>query len=166
MAYKVRVECPKCQHRWWEKGQFPEECPNCGYDTRPAGDVISMPALRTAVSKVADQTYRDMEKASENRVYAAAEQAGCSPSDMAGLKMTNLKDNASYGENSVAEKAPDMGQHFAPNGSEYGGLVQDSRYGRPNAGSAVLSGLQRVLNTGPNNYPALERLQPGYRRRG
>lgn len=164
MAYKVRVECPKCQHRWWEKGQFPEECPSCGYDTRPAGDVISMPALRTAVSKVADQTYRDMEKASENRVYAAAEQAGCSPSDMAGLKMTNMRDNAQIGENSVAEKVPDMGQHFAPNGAAHSGAVQQGPY--PNSGSSAMSGLQRVLNTGPNNYPALERLQPGYRRRG
>lgn len=79
---------------------FPDCCPGCGYeyDPPPGDNIISMPAIRSAVAKSVDGVYRDMERASEARVQQAADVLGVPASEMSGLKVTNLRDNTREGE--------------------------------------------------------------------
>lgn len=97
---KVKLQCPECGHKFFSPSLFPDCCPACGYEyePEPADNVISMPAIRSAVAKTVDQTYRDLERSSEIRVEQAAAMAGVPVAEMAGLKMTDLKDNTHYGE--------------------------------------------------------------------
>lgn len=95
----IRLQCPKCAHKFYSKTMNPDCCPECGYEYDPPDDtVISMPALRTAVSTSVDQVYRDMERASEHRAEQAAAMLGVPVSEMSGLKMTNLRDNQREGD--------------------------------------------------------------------
>ena len=96
---KVRLQCPQCTHKFYSVTVFPDCCPGCGYVyDSPDDNVISMPAIRSAVAKSVDQVYRDMERSSEVRAEQAAAMAGVPVSDMAGLKLTNLRDNTRQGE--------------------------------------------------------------------
>lgn len=100
MVTKVRykLQCPKCAHKFYSDTLFPE-CPKCDYSAElPDDDVISMPAIRSAVAPSVDKVYRDMERASEARVEQAAAMAGVPASEMSGLKLTNLRDNTREGE--------------------------------------------------------------------
>lgn len=100
---KFRLQCPECTHKFYAPSMFPECCPGCGYQYDPHDDtVISMPAIKSLVSKVADQTYRDIERSSEQRAETAAQMAGVPVSDMSGLKITDLRDNTKPGEVAIA----------------------------------------------------------------
>lgn len=96
---RVRLQCPQCTHKFYSVTVFPDCCPGCGYVYEPPDDnVISMPAIRSAVARSVDQVYRDMERSSEVRAEQAAAMAGVPVSDMSGLKVTNLRDNTREGE--------------------------------------------------------------------
>lgn len=90
------MRCPSCEKKFpWEPTLgTPEHCPLCGYRTAHdrADDDIVMPSLRSARMAATDGVYRDLEKSSEHRMRQAAQMAGCDVSDMAGLKITNLRD--------------------------------------------------------------------------
>ncbi len=99
------LRCPACREkfRWDLSTPFPDDCPICdvhiGSDR--ADDDICMPSIRKARSatKATDKIYRDMEKASEDSAYAAAEQAGVHVSDMMPtMKMTNMNDGMKQGD--------------------------------------------------------------------
>lgn len=99
----VVIRCPACRtkFRWLaETESYPSDCPECGayvgHDR--ADDDVVMPNILSFATRCSDGVYKAMEKSSEARVYAAAEQAGCSPSEMSGLKITNLRDNMKPGE--------------------------------------------------------------------
>lgn len=112
---KVRLQCPECTGKFYSKTATPDCCPLCGYEYIPTNDnVISMPSLRSAVSKTVDKVYRDAELASERRVEAAAAMAGVPTNEMQGLKMTNMRDNARVGENSAMEPqvSPEFQRHM------------------------------------------------------
>src|SRR5690348_13194401 len=101
------ARCPGCRRRfpWDPTLGYPTRCPLKGCDytcDAPDETVIAMPFLRSARMKATDDVYRQTEKASENRAHMAAEMAGVPGSEMSGLKVTNMRDNARAGENSVS----------------------------------------------------------------
>jgi hypothetical protein len=166
---RIRLQCPECTHKFYAPSMFPECCPGCGYEYDPHDDtVISMPAIKSLVSKIADQTYRDMERSSEARAETAAQMAGVPVSDMSSLKITDLRDNTKPGEiamptvnNAVTQQMDLMaarggtvgfvgGSEFAAgtaqgvvslNGKVMTGIV-------PRAGATALGSLQRVSGRG------------------
>jgi NAD-dependent SIR2 family protein deacetylase len=95
------VKCPGCKQRIkWLVDDPPDDCPACGHrlvSDRADSDVV-MPNILAFSTRCQDGVYKAMEKASEQRVYEAAEMAGCSPSEMSSLKITNLRDNMKQGE--------------------------------------------------------------------
>ena len=140
MAVKIRLQCPSCAKKFFSATLHPECCPLCGYVGAQHDDnVISMPALRSAVSKSADQVYRDMERSSEQRVQAAADMAGVSASEMAGLKITNLRDNAHEGENSAVPVSNDVTRHMDAMAARGGqvGFVNGAEYAAGTAQGVV-----------------------------
>ena len=157
MAFVLR--CPKCRDTfpYLPKDGMPDICPLCR-EFVGSGDstVISMPMIRSAKTRSADQLYRSMEKGSEVRAEKAAEMLGIAPSDMSALKMTDMKDSAREGENSAPPlpAAADLGKFFQPNGSEYGAGTASGAItvnGRittgiePRAGATAMSNIQRLM---------------------
>lgn len=92
MSHTFKSRCSECMEIVISRVWPPKACPNCGWTPAPEEDRVCAPAIRTQRTKVADSTYREIEAASERRVEQAAELAGCSPSEMASLKVTNLND--------------------------------------------------------------------------
>jgi hypothetical protein len=92
MRFKVR--CSACQEKFSSTIWPPKACPNCGVtnDDLDDNDEICMPSIRSMRMATTDKVYRDMERASEERVHKAAEMAGVPASEMADLKITNLND--------------------------------------------------------------------------
>jgi len=144
------IRCPGCRKKFkWKSGtDLPAECPLCGYETgtdRPDDEIV-LPAILNRRTKVADQVYRDMERGSEHRMHLAAQVGGGSPSDYAGLKITDMKDNLRPGDISAIEdraaalrltngRSDQAGSFFQANGAESTVGVAD--------GSFMLNG-QRV----------------------
>ena len=100
MAFALR--CPECRKsfKWEPLKEHPRYCPLCDADMgeMPDDNVIAIPAFLSAKTKAADSVYRQNEAASEVRVQKAAEMAGCDVSEMASLKITNMKDHKHAGE--------------------------------------------------------------------
>jgi hypothetical protein len=101
----VVIRCPHCKtkFRWLaQTDAYPKDCPECGayvgHDR--ADDDVVVPNILAFSTRCQDGVYKAMEKASEQRVYEAAEMAGCSPSEMSSLKITNMRDNVKPGETS------------------------------------------------------------------
>lgn len=108
MAIMRTYLCPDC------KGQFdhlhhpsdeppPDYCPLCGANVsgkrkKRLSRVVTAPAIKTVVSKSADQVYRQMEDSSNVRAQQAAEILGVHPSKLSNMKMTNMKDNLREGD--------------------------------------------------------------------
>lgn len=112
MAIMRTYICPDCQ------GQFdflhhpndeppPSHCPLCGADvsgkekkqkTRRLKRAVTAPAIKTVVSKSADQVYRQLETASQTRQEQAAQMLGVDARTLGSMKMTNMKDNLRVGE--------------------------------------------------------------------
>lgn len=128
----MKLRCPVCREAfpWKAEEPFPSHCMVCrayiGHNR--ADDDVVMPFFRSAKMSRTDQVYRDIEAGSEKRVHLAAEAAGCDPSDMAALKITDMNDRSdaeiAYKESSDAESrlkqaAPQSQIGFQPNGSEY-----------------------------------------------
>jgi hypothetical protein len=99
----VVIRCPACKtkFRWFTETEgYPSNCPKCdayvGHDR--ADDDVVCPNILSFSTRCQDGVYKAMEKASQERVYQAAEMAGCDASDMKDLKITNLRDNMKQGE--------------------------------------------------------------------
>ncbi len=95
------VKCPGCKQKVkWLADDPPDDCPACGHrlvSDRADSDVV-MPNILAFSTRCQDGVYKAMEKASEHRMYEAAEMAGCDASEMSDLKITNLRDNMKQGE--------------------------------------------------------------------
>jgi hypothetical protein len=164
---RLVVRCPECKQKfpWQSNLGEPEWCPHCGYQTAKGqpDDEIVMPSLRSARMAATDGVYRQMEQASEARMYQAAEMAGCSPSDMAGLKITNLRDTkeGEIAAPSVTAETQRLttgqnGPGFRQMGAEAavgvssgstvvnGRVVPDAIPGTARAGMQALSNVQRL----------------------
>lgn len=157
MAFALR--CPDCRgkFKWEPLKAYPRHCPLCDADLGEEKDdnVVCLPAFLSAKSKANDAVYRQIEDSSEVRVQKAAEAAGCSPSEMSGLKITNLNDTRHEGAiaaqpvvNAVTQQMDMMsargmpvGFQAAPNAAEYGGMVKTGPH--PNAGAKTLGAIQR-----------------------
>src|SRR5215475_2606104 len=127
------IKCPECSHKIRvtskDESSWPTVCDACGHDTSlPDDDVIAMPALGSLKTRLTDMGYRDMERASETRMHMAAEMAGVPASEMADLKITNLKDNCRPGDIQAVDTTAgnlrnlgvaDAGTLFKSNGSEF-----------------------------------------------
>ena len=186
---KFKVGCTECGEKFSTNVWPPKSCPACGYIPDPDDDDrICMPSIKTMRTKSIDSTYREIEAASEQRVLQAAEMAGCDPSEMASLKITNLNDRrdaeiAAIPVNNVVTQQMDYvnarGGHLGfqgGNGAEYGtdihtgAVTVDGRVVatgvQPNAGIRARNSLQRALPPVRSELPGLETQQPGYRRRG
>ncbi len=121
MAFALR--CYTCRKRFkWDltENGWPDACPLCGASTASdrEDDDIVMPFVRSPKTDRTDKLYRDMEKGSEVRAELAAQAAGCDVSEMASLKMTDMKDNLRPGDIAAAD-VPNIGQKFVGGGSEY-----------------------------------------------
>lgn len=198
----VKLKCPHCEQKFsWQfsdQNKWPSHCPMCGKYVgidRDDDDIV-MPNIMSAATKNNDRVYRDIERASEERVHTAAEMAGCDASDMAGLKITNLSDRrdseiaAIPVRNSVTQalEAPGASKAlgFQANGAM---LSPDVMSGpSPNAGTRMRTFIQNnhqqtiskhLMGYDPetkkavplstdivSERPSNETMQPGYRRRG
>lgn len=161
----VVLKCPSCEEKFrWdfaEQSKWPKACPACGVSMgeEVPDDVIMMPALRSAKMNVIDGSYRELESSSQARAEQAAEAAGCSVSEMSGLKITDIKTGVKPGESYVADvnnvvtqqmevmKARGGQVGFAgAEAAEFASQVKTGPY--PNAGASVLSRVQRLNGRG------------------
>jgi hypothetical protein len=183
----VVIRCPACKtkFRWLAETEgYPSNCPQCdayvGHDR--ADDDVVMPNILAFSTRCQDGVYKAMEKSSEQRMYEAAEMAGCSPSEMSDLKITNLRDNMKQGEIAAMPVVNDVTRQmeafpsnspFGFNGGPsaglgYSGTVSTGPF--PNAGARTQT-LVRESHAIATNYtavgdrPANEIFNPGYRRR-
>jgi len=104
------LKCRLCDGKfgWEPQSGFPRFCPLCGQsmgEERDGG--IGVPAILSAKTRATDKVYRDIERGSEKRVELAAQTVGAEASDMAALKITDLRDNMREGDIAAneAEKA-------------------------------------------------------------
>lgn len=177
--------CPQCRGKFpWEPTLgYPESCPLCSFRIASDrdDDDICMPSIRTMRTKIIDKTFDDMSKGSEIRAQAAAEMTGASAVEMSGLKITDLNTGMREGDIAVKEVRNDVTAHMeamnargaqfgfqGANGVGHSGAVQAGPF--PNAGAKFQTSL-RQIHAERTNYqavgdlPALETMQPGYRRR-
>ena len=169
------LKCSECRGAIKFTGRFPDSCPFCGVEMHNGDDeVLAVPAFLTKAKHV-DRVYRDMEKGSEIRAQVAAEMLGVPVSDMADIKITDLKDARHAGEIAAKPVVNDVTRQmdtiaaaggqvgFQGNGAQYAGAVQTGF--DPNSGIKQLTILQNHHGKIADR-PALETLQPGYIRRG
>lgn len=161
MAFQLR--CPKCRKAfpWKPTDAMPTDCPLCweSISEERADDDIVMPFIRSAKTDRTDKLYRDMEAGSEQRAVLGAQAAGCSVQDMAGLKMTDMKDNQREGDiAAVLTPSPDEAKFFQPNGAEYmagnasGAVNINGRITtgiEPRAGATAINTVRNVMGQGP-----------------
>lgn len=176
MAFALR--CPDCRKSFRQNPSepWPSACPLCGAFMGEEKDdaVVCLPAFLSAKSKANDQVYRDIESSSEKRMHMAAEMAGVSASEMTDLKITDLRPTVTPGAIAAPPVSNAVTQHMeminarggqfgwqGANASEYSSAVQTGP--SPNAGAKMRSFIQQ--QNGMPETPALETLQPGYRRR-
>lgn len=183
MAFRLR--CPECRQTFPWSGDYPDACPLCEAHIgsgREDND-ICMPSIRHARTVIHDRVYRDMERGSEHRVELAAEQLGVPKSELSHLKITNMNEATRPGDvaaipvNNVVSQAmaaaPGLTGFQGANGIGYSGPVQISTSPKAqdqNAGARFQTLLReehgkRTNFTAVGDRPALETLQPGYRRR-
>jgi hypothetical protein len=178
----MKAVCPSCRKKFpWDTALgYPKACPLCAYAMghNRADDDIVIPFIRTVKTTQADKVYRDMEAASEVRAQQAADMAGVPVSEMADLKITDLRSTMRPGDvaavpvnNAVSQLmnsappgvvgfASDMGLQFSANSMQ-------GPY--PSAGARMRTFLtnDHSAKGGPSSeLPANETLQPGYVRRG
>ena len=161
----ILLKCPDCTQKFrWDfaaESQWPEACPLCKAEMGTGKDenVICLPALRSAKTKVIDGSYRQLEDSSRERMYQAAEAAGCDASEMSGLQITNIKTGVKPGEsyvpdvhNPVTERMDQMksmGMAAGFSGADAANLASQVRSGpHPNAGAKTLSAIQRLTGRG------------------
>lgn len=120
----MKLKCSECREsfHWPGDRAWPRNCPLCGArqqsdeaQDRMDNDVVCMPALRSANTVSNDQVYRDIERGSEVRAQAAAELAGVPASEMASLKITDLKTCSREGDVAAPEVVNPVTQFMATN---------------------------------------------------
>jgi hypothetical protein len=119
----VRLRCDQCGNKFYAKTAYPECCPICGAEREDdPGDVISMPALRSATTATPDKVFREMEEKSIARAEAAASMAGVPVAEMSHLKITDLRDNVKDGETYAkpVQVPSNMQGKWVGGGPEYG----------------------------------------------
>jgi hypothetical protein len=184
MAFRLR--CQTCREAFPfdpKTEDWPDKCPLCGthvgFNDR-ADDDVCMPSIRTARAAATDKVYRDIEAGSEERAKAAAEMTGASVEEMSSLKISNLNSTLRAGDIAAPPVTPQNNQvlafmeqtkvgGFQGNGAEWGSAVQTGP--EPNAGARMRTALQSHHTNvsggaAVSDRPALETMQPGYRRRG
>jgi hypothetical protein len=178
MAFALR--CPECRKtfKWEPTKPDPRFCPLCDADMGepPDADVISIPAFLSAKTKATDKVYRDHESASMVRVEKAAELAGVPVSEMASLKITDIKGGTHEGDiaampvvNAVTQQMDAINARGGQvgwqgtAGVEYSGAVQQGPF--PNMGAKMRTAIHQA-NGSVSDRPGLETQQPGYRYRG
>ena len=157
MPVSRTYECPDCSGRFRflhmkSDEPPPSYCALCG--NFMGGGPIERPTsahIAKAIGKVGDQTYRQLETASDARIQMAAEITGQDASEFNDMKLTNLKDNAQVGEVSAPpefltqstevhramETAPPETVGFQGNGAQYA-------LGRPDAGIATATSISSM----------------------
>ncbi len=174
----VSLRCPSCREKFpWDTAKgWPRYCAMCGEDISAKDDEVVMPNILSFRSKVPDQAVRAYMDGSEKRVELAAELAGASKEDMSSLKVTDISDRRDVPANIPVNNSVTqfMAQHpgvggMQSNGAEYATQVQSGPH--PNIGAKMLTKVRdrhSTLSMGSavSDRPALETLQPGYRRRG
>jgi len=188
-------QCPSCVGRFSFTHHPSDEppprfCPLCGFDTEFDPDamqqVLTAPHIGKPIAKLGDQTYRQLEAGSEFRAQMAMEQHGLDTEQANALKITNMRDNAHYGETSVVEvnnevtrvmaQVQQMGGqvgYAAQTGLGYSSTVSTGPF--PNAGARAQKALRAAHSdftagaghsgTTVSDTPALETQMPGYRQR-
>lgn len=195
MSKMRRYQCPDCSgqfdylhHPNMESDPAPRFCPLCGFDTADDGheDVICSPGLLKGKAKGVDNIYKAEEEGSNFRAQKAMEM-GLDASEAASLKITNMRDNAKYGETSDVPLNNSVTQAMAQQPNAYGfqgsnqqavGYSQQAHVnpatGRllpgkeRNAGlraASLLKSSHQAQGHVTSDAPALETQMPGYRRR-
>lgn len=101
----VKLVCPSCKgkFRWDTAKKWPDFCPLCGKNVGiEDNDEICMPSI-SKCRAATDGIYRAMEEGSIHRMQVAQE-LGVEGAET--LKITNMRDNARIGENSVVPLPP------------------------------------------------------------
>jgi hypothetical protein len=179
------IKCPGCKKKIkWLVDDPPDDCPACRHCLRSdrADDDVVVPNILAFSTRCQDGVYKAMEKASEHRMYQAAEMAGCDASEMKDLKITNLRDNMKQGEIAAIPVVNDVTRQmdaFPPNspfgfnggpsvGLGYSGAVSTGPFS--NSGARTQTAV-REMHAIATNYaavgdlPANEIFNPHYRRR-
>lgn len=151
MAFRYRCPQIDCRKTFpWESTSDPVACPHCGYSYRKADDPddeVVMPNIMSAKTKSIEAVARGVMDGSEARVQLAAEAAGCDPSEMAGLKVTNLNDGrqSEFATRDVVNPVTQvMAQTPGLSGFQAQGaaFAAGTRVGpNPNAGAKVVTGI-------------------------
>jgi len=162
MAYSIKCNLCNQKFRWEPLKGYPSHCECCGeyIGTDRPDDEIVMPSFLSAKTKANDKLYRDMEKGSEQRMHLAAEAVGASASEMASLKITDLKDNMREGD--IAEKSASEAMNRLKTSTKTPvGFVENgaAAYSDAASGAIMLNG-QMVGRTEPRaGARAVERVQ-------
>lgn len=185
--FKWKLQCEHCDAKFeWPHANPPDECPICGAYVGDEGkDPIAIPFISSAKNRSADSVYKAMERSTEHHANVAAEMAGVPASEMSAMKLTNMQDNLREGDISVREvvnpvsqqmdamKARGLPVGFGSNGAALSPDVQSGPF--PNAGAKMIDVVRgrhqanidpRHAGATSSSLPALETLNPGYRRRG
>lgn len=151
---KVRLRCHECGNKFYSKTTYPENCPICGVDFEDQpGDVVSMPALRSATANTPDKVFREMEASSIVRAEQAASMAGVPVAEMSHLKITDLRDNVQIGETYAKPVHTNLKGSFVGGGAEYGPTIASGAVtvnGKttqgvyPHAGANALAAIQKA----------------------
>lgn len=123
MSISRHIACQDCGGSFWHRVERrsdpnPDECPLCHNTGEPVLDMKGKlhpniakmvdegrgPATTMTKAKSGDAVYRGMENASAARAQLAADDLGVDVSEMAHMKITDLKDNLRAGD--VAAKIP------------------------------------------------------------
>ena len=145
--------CNKCRHRIPYDGEWPDECPNCGYSmSLPDGDAVVMPAYNSWKTKVTDKVFRDMEAASIVRAQQAASILGVPESEMSHLKITNLNDRRDAPIAAITSDATAAAQRLGMKnpGQAFGGMggadfARAAQAEAPRAGINAHERIKRVM---------------------
>jgi len=186
MAFKSRrYKCPECSGEFSFLHEIingveedpPSHCPRCGcyVGTEPQA-LPSNFSISSSKGKNPDILYREMESSSADRAQQAADLAGVPVSEMASLKITNMKDNMREGDIAAivppqpsqayvqATRQTNSAPAFQANGAEYarGTIINGSAIGTmvgPSAGHHGESMRERVTNFHKSLVPVQRRVQ-------
>lgn len=93
-----RCEEASCRKKfpWDPNDGLPKVCPHCGFEPDAIDDnVISLPAILSQKTKVADAVAKQTIDGSSERALLAAQMTGESLADMNNMKLTNLQNDGS-----------------------------------------------------------------------
>ena len=110
MAKYLHLECPDCggTFKWLRHPSdepLPNFCPRCGSNLAAEPVFVpEAPHVAKTIGKTADGVYRQMEQASRDHQYLAAEMTGDDPSDYAAMRLNDMPDYLRAGD--IAAKIP------------------------------------------------------------